>query len=148
MTRTQRIEPVLRRVDDDERERSRVLAQARLKQTDAESKRDELARYRADYLRGFDQQARDGASSLRLRDYRLFLARLDDALKQQDGVVARARADVERETRAWQDAARKARALGHVIDKWRGDERRAAERQEQRETDERATNAAARRARS
>lgn len=148
MTRTQRIEPVRQLVDDDERRRSQQLAQARAKQADAENKRNELARYREDYQRGFERQAGEGASSLRLRDYRLFLARLDEALRQQDGVVARARADVERETRAWQEAARKARALGHVVEKWRGEERLAAERQEQRETDERATNAAARRVRS
>ena len=57
------------------------------------------------------------------------------------------RGEVEQQTQLWQEAARRARALGHVVDKWRGEERLAVERQEQRDTDERATGLAARRPR-
>jgi flagellar biosynthesis chaperone FliJ len=62
-------------------------------------------------------------------------------------VVLRARGEVEHQTRLWIESQRRAKALGIVVDKWRGEERRAAERQDQRETDERAAGMAARKPR-
>jgi flagellar FliJ protein len=147
MTRTKRIEPVQRLVDEREREVAKVVAQARKKLAEAETKRTELARYRTDYEAGFQKEAANGSSVLKLRDYRLFLARLDEALRQQEMIVVRAREELESQTRAWQESLRRAKALGIVVDKWRGEELRAAERQDQRDTDERAAGMAARKPR-
>jgi flagellar FliJ protein len=144
MTRTQRIQPVQRIVDDREKESAKAVALARAKLVEAEAKLAELGRYREDYQRGFQKEAAGGASGLRLRDFRLFLARLDEALRQQEQVVLRARGEVEHQTRLWIESQRRAKALGIVVDQWRGEERRAAERQDQRETDERAAGMAAR----
>jgi len=144
MTRTQRIRPVQRIVDDRERELAKAVALARQKVAEAEAKLVELGRYREDYHRGFQKEASAGASGLRLRDFRLFLARLDDAIRQQELVIARAKSEQDNQMRLWMESQRKAKALGIVVDKWRGDERRAAERQDQRETDERAAAMAAR----
>jgi flagellar FliJ protein len=147
MTRTRRIEPVQRIVDERERELAKVVAQARRTLGEAEAKLGELVRYRADYQKGFEKEAAVGASGLRLRDFRLFLARLDEAIRQQELVVARAQGEVESRNRDWHESLRKAKALGVVVDKWRGEERLAADRQDQRETDERASGMAARRSR-
>jgi len=144
MTRTQRIQPVQRVVDDREREQAKAVALARAKVGEAEAKLTELTRYREDYQRGFQKEAASGASGLRLRDFRLFLGRLDEALRQQEQVVARAKSDQEHQTQLWIESQRRAKALGIVVDKWRGEERRAADRQDQRETDERAAGMAAR----
>lgn len=144
MTRTQRIRPVQRIVDDRERELAKAVAQSRQKLADAEGKLGELTRYREDYQRGFQKEAAGGASGLRLRDFRLFLARLDEAIRQQEMIVARSRTDMEAQTRLWHESMRRAKALGLVVDKWRGEEQLAAERQDQRETDERAAGMAAR----
>jgi flagellar FliJ protein len=145
MTRTQRIKPVQRLVDDRERELAKVVGQHRQKVTSAEAKLAELVRYRGDYQVGFQKEAAAGCSSLRLRDYQLFLARLDEAIRQQELAVARARSDMETETQRWHESLRKSKALGVVVEKWRGEERRAADRQDQNETDERAAGMAARR---
>jgi flagellar FliJ protein len=145
MTRTKRIEPVRRLVDDKERELAQGVAQTRERLVAAETKHDELRRYRDDYQSSFQKEAKAGASGLRLRDYRQFLARLDEAVRAQEAAVGRARADVEMHSRQWQESARRARALGVVVDKWRGEELRAAEQQDQRETDERAAGIVARR---
>ena len=144
MTRTQRIQPVQRIVDDREREQAKAVAVARQKVAEAEAKLAELARYREDYHRGFQTEAAGGASGLRLRDFRLFLARLDEALRQQEQIVLRSKSEQEQQMRLWLESQRRAKALGIVVDRWRGDERRAAERQDQRETDERAAVMAAR----
>jgi flagellar FliJ protein len=145
VTRSRRIEPVQRIVDDRERELAKVVARARQALTEAEGKLGELVRYRADYQQGFQAEASAGASGLRLRDFRLFLSRLDEAIRQQEGIVARAQADLDARTREWHESLRRAKALGVVIERWRGEERLAAERQEQKDTDERASGMAARR---
>ncbi len=144
MTRTQRIRPVQRIVDERERECAAAVAEARKKLAEAEAKLGELARYRDDYQRGFQNEAAGGASGLRLRDYRLFLARLDEAIRQQESIVVRSRTELEARTQAWHESQRRSKALGLVVDQWKGEERRAAERQDQRETDERAAGMAAR----
>src|SRR5689334_13582357 len=120
MTRTQRIRPVQRIVDDRERELAKAVALARQKVAEAEAKLVELGRYREDYHRGFQKEASAGASGLRLRDFRLFLARLDDAIRQQELVIARAKSEQDNQMRLWMESQRKAKALGIVVDKWRG----------------------------
>ena len=147
MTRTKRIEPVQQLVDSREREQARVVAQARQKVVDADAKLRELTQYRADYHLGFQKEAAAGASGMRLRDFRLFLGRLDEAIRQQELIVARLRSELESETRAWHESLRRAKALGLVVEKWRGEERLASDRQDQRETDERAAGMAARKTR-
>jgi flagellar export protein FliJ len=59
-------------------------------------------------------------------------------MRQQQSVVLRARADRDAEKLRWQDAAKRAKALDHVVTQWQNDERRMADRREQRDTDERA----------
>jgi len=65
-------------------------------------------------------------------------ARLTDAIRQQQAVVNRAKSDRDAERQRWQDAAKRAKALDHVVDQWQTEERRASDRREQRESDERA----------
>lgn len=138
MTRTRRMQPVQRLMDDGERRHAQRLADAQQRLAAAEHKLAELERYRQEYVQSFDQRATTGATGLALRDFQVFLGRLSQAVQQQAQLVARLRDDVAAETRQWQVAARKARALGSVVEQWRGEERRAQDRQEQKETDERA----------
>lgn len=147
MTRARRMEPVQRLVDEREKDQAQLVARARQRVAELEARLEELGRYRQEYERGFQEAAAQGASIHRLRDFRLFLARLDEARQQQELMVTRAREELDMHTRNWHEAARRARALGAVVEKWRGEERLAAERQEQRETDERAAVIAARRIR-
>jgi flagellar FliJ protein len=73
-----------------------------------------------------------------LRDYQAFLSRLAEAIKQQQAVVKRAESERDAERLRWQEAAKRAKALGHVVEQWQTEERRASDRREQRESDERA----------
>ena len=72
-----------------------------------------------------------------LVDYQAFMSRLNDAIKQQAQVVQRARGECDIQRKRWQEAAQRAKALGHVIERWTHEETRATERREQREADER-----------
>jgi flagellar protein FliJ len=138
MTRTQRIAPVQTLFDDNERRLAQSLASFERRTAESEKKLQELECYRAEYEKQFTQRAGRGIGAPDLRDYQAFLARLNEAIRQQAALVQRAQIERDAERRRWQDSARRAKALGHVVEGWRVEERRADERRDQRETDERA----------
>ena len=138
MTRAKRMRPVQNLYDDTERRLAVALATVEKKVADAEAKLQELERYRGDYESQFKQRAGRGIGATDLRDYQAFLARLSDAIRQQQAVVRRAQSERDAERQRWQEAAKRAKALGHVVEQWQTEERRASDRREQRESDERA----------
>ena len=114
------------------------LATVERRVAEAEAKLQELERYRGEYDKQFAQRAGGGIGATALRDYQAFLARLSDAIKQQQAVVKRAQSERDAERLRWQEAAKRAKALGHVVEQWQTEERRASDRREQHESDERA----------
>jgi flagellar FliJ protein len=132
------MKPVQNLYDDTERRHAVALATVERKVADAEAKLQELERYRGDYENQFKQRAGRGIGARDLRDYQAFLARLTEAIRQQHAVVKRAQSERDAERLRWQDAAKRAKALGHVVEQWQSEERRASDRREQRESDERA----------
>lgn len=138
MKRSERMAPVQRMLGNTERERARDLGAAQKQLDDAQTRLRDLQQYHDEYLQGFEQRARGGLSGMALRDYRLFLSRLAEAVRQQEQLVAQAREGVAGSTRHWQGAARQVKAVESVVGRWQGEERRHADRLEQKDTDERA----------
>jgi flagellar FliJ protein len=138
MSRSARLNPVHRIAEDAERTVARKLAQAEHRVSECEKKLQDLKRYHEEYARGFNQRVAGGIGALELRDYQVFLARLNEAVKQQSAVVQRAEAECESVRSEWRLAARRTKAVSHVREQWLADERRDLERREQSETDDRA----------
>lgn len=138
MRRADRLEPVQKIVDDTERRLAEHFAAAERLVAACEQKLNELCGYRDDYTKGFAQRAGGGMGARELVDYQAFMTRLNDAVKQQAQIVERAKADREVQRKHWQDAAKRAKALNVVVENWTQEERRALDKREQREIDERA----------
>jgi flagellar protein FliJ len=138
MKRAKRLEPVQNLVDDAQRRLAQSVSTLERRVLDGEAKLNELQRYKAEYEQQFSQRAGRGIGATELRDYQAFLARLAEAIKQQQALVTRARAEHQAERLKWQEALKKAKALGHVVDRWQAEERQVSERRDQRESDERA----------
>jgi flagellar export protein FliJ len=138
MTRSKSIAPVRKVMDDAERELAKCVAKAQRRVAEAEAKLQELSRYYVDYAASFSRLATKGLISTSLRDFQVFLARLAEAEKQQERIVARAREDLAAETHRWRDAAQRSKALALVVERWTGEERLQDERRDQLETDDRA----------
>ncbi|HKQ81844.1 MAG TPA: flagellar export protein FliJ [Steroidobacteraceae bacterium] len=138
MPRSTRLQPVHAVVEDHERKIARKFAQAEHRLSEAQTKLKELDRYHAEYARGFHQRAQGGIGAAGLRDYQVFLAKLNEAIKQQKSIVQRAEGERELARQEWLKAAQRTKAIAHVMEKWLVEERRALERREQLETDERA----------
>jgi flagellar FliJ protein len=138
MKRAKRLEPVQQIVDDAQRRLAMSVAAFEKRVIEGEAKLQELQRYKGEYEQQFSQRAGRGIGATDLRDYQAFLARLAEAIKQQQALVNRARAEHEAERLKWQEALKRSRALGHVVERWQAEERHMNDRRDQRESDERA----------
>jgi len=138
MKRAKRLEPVQHIVEEAQKRLAMSVAGFEKRLLEGEQKLDELVRYKAEYEQGFQQRAAGGIGVTELRDYQAFLARLAEAIKQQQALVNRARAEHEAERMKWQEALKRSKALGHVVERWQAEERHVTERREQRDSDERA----------
>ncbi len=138
MKRAERLEPVKKIVDENERRLAEKVAGAERVLVSAEQKLQELVLYRGDYTNGLISRAGAGMGARELVDYQAFLVRLDAAINQQSKVVHQLRSERDAQRQLWMEAAQRARSMGHVIEGWQLEEQRLMARREQRETDERA----------
>jgi len=138
MQRAKRLEPVQQIVDDKQRRLAMSVAAFEKRVLEGEAKLLELQRYKGEYEQQFSQRAGRGMGATDLRDYQAFLARLSEAIKQQQALVARARAEHLAERVKWQEALKRSKALDHVVERWQAEERQMNDKRDQRESDERA----------
>jgi flagellar FliJ protein len=141
--RSDRVDLVQRVTRQTERECAEQLREAERHLTSCEAKLAELQGYRGEY------ESRLGNAGTRqigaLRDYQAFLARLGEAIDQASLLVTQARVRRDGERRRWQEAAQRTHAIGSLAERWQTEERRAEDRREQRDSDERAQRAHERR---
>ena len=137
MKKTQRIALVQRVVGDLERRKAQALALCEQRVRDTRARLRELETYRATYLQDFQRRAQAGLDGAGVREYRVFLSRLDEALQHQSQLLGQAELLRTSELESWRGAARRAAQIDTLAEHWRAEERGAEERREQRETDER-----------
>jgi len=137
MKKTERIGMVRRVVETHERRKAEAVAACEQNVHTAQAKLDELEAYRTAYVRDFARRAQAGMSGAGVREYQIFLTRLDEALRQQAQILTQAHLQRGAELESWRDAARRAAAVGNLATHWQAEERRAAGKLEQKESDER-----------
>ncbi|MEA3172878.1 MAG: flagellar protein FliJ [Gammaproteobacteria bacterium] len=111
------------------------MGEAGRKVADLERKLQQLQSYRDEYTKS---SANSGASmdAVKLQNYRSFLDRLGEALRQQIKSLEHARADYEKKRAQWSEKRVEAESLGRVVERFRKEERHALDQREQREGDE------------
>ena len=134
---SKQLQLVQRVTDNEERRHAERLAARERRVAECEAKLAELQSYQANYAREFAERAERGLDGARLRAFQTFLARLAEAVHQQSEIVDRARAERDADRDSWRRAAQRAEMVDHVVKRRKGEERRALDRQEQRESDDR-----------
>ena len=145
MKKTQRIDLVRRVVDDLERRKAEALALCERRVHEAQARLEELESYRAAYVQDFAQRAQAGLDGAGVREYQIFIGRLDEALRFQSQIVAQAELQRSTELENWRSAAQRAAAVDTLAKHWRAEELRTEDRREQHEADERSQQQWARR---
>lgn len=136
MKRTDRLSEVRRGIETERHDASQRLAQKQCVLTFAGNRLQELLQYRVEYLRRFQKDAGVGLSGTRVRDYQTFLAKLDQAIRQQQSSLAGARAETDFEREKLRDVSGQLAAVSGVADRWSSEERRTQERLDQQNSDE------------
>jgi|SRR5580693_6619654 flagellar FliJ protein len=138
MKRSKRLQPVGDMADSEERGCAARVAGIQTRLEDAKRRATELRRYLVEYQSMFQQRAAAGIGVAGLRDYQTFLARLNEAVRQQDNVVAVLESDCAQARVEWLEAAARKSAVSKVIESARTEDQKTEERRSQKETDEHA----------
>jgi flagellar FliJ protein len=131
--RSERLQPAVDQARQKTEDALAKLATQQQQLARAEHQLGELERYRSEYA-----AAGDGAVSVSaLLNRQQFIARIDQAIAQQAAEIDRQHRRLDQVRDHWQQAHARESALGSVIAQHQEHERRAEERREQAEIDER-----------
>ena len=137
MSPTKRLQLVQRVTDDKQRQHARRLAQSRARVSQCEAKLQELRGYQASYVRDFDQRAASGIAGAGIREFQAFLAKLAEAVQQQEDLLRKAQTESESERSSWQGAAQRSQIIDKVVERHAAGETKARDQRDQRESDDR-----------
>jgi flagellar protein FliJ len=140
MMKSKRFEPIQEIASTEAVDLSRAMGEAGRKVADIESQLEQLKSYRDEYVRNSTQSAA-AMDAVKLQNYRSFLDRLGEALRQHMKSLETARAEYERRRALWSEKRVEAESLSRVVDRFRKEEQHVADRREQREGDDAAVRA-------
>jgi flagellar protein FliJ len=135
MRKSKRFEPIHAIASSSAEDFSRAMAEAGRKVTDLERQLEQMHSYRDEYVRN-SAQAAGAIDAVKLQNYRTFLDRLGEALRQLSKKLDDARTEYERRRALWSEKRVEAESLSRVVDRFRKEEQHAADRREQREGDD------------
>ncbi|MEN8165865.1 MAG: flagellar export protein FliJ [Pseudomonadota bacterium] len=137
MSPSKRLTPVRRFAQSREHKAARHMGQSHKTLQEEEAKLNQLKQYHQEYLRRFDAAARKGIGAPQLQEYRAFLEKLDQAIRQQRDVVSASMADHSNNKDNWRQKHTRTQAIDKVVDRYRRQERANEGRHEQKESDDR-----------
>jgi flagellar protein FliJ len=135
MMKSKRFEPIQEIASTSAKDLSRAMGDAGRRVADLERQLQQLQSYRDEYVRNSTQSA-GSIDAVKLQNYRMFLDRLGEALRQHLKNLDNARAEYENRRALWSEKRIEAESLGRAVDRFRKEEQHAADRREQREGDD------------
>jgi flagellar FliJ protein len=135
MMRSKRFEPIQEIVSTSATDLSRAMGEAGRRVADLERQFEQLRTYRDEYV-SKSGETRGATDAVKLQNFRSFVDRLSEALRQQSTKLDHARTEYEKRRLQWSEKRIEAESLGRVIERFRKEERHAADQREQREGDD------------
>jgi flagellar FliJ protein len=99
---------------------------------------EELRAYRDQYARDFELSGGTGLEAARIQDYRVFLNRLGEAIRQQETLLEQCCSQHEQTRQQWIETRTHSQAIDKVVHRYSREEHRQQDLREQKEQDERA----------
>lgn len=138
MSRSKRMKPVQRVAESREQAAVQKLGQSQQYLDAQRTRLEELCTYRDQYSASFQTSGGQGLNAGRLQDYRVFLSRLNEAIRQQEAIIAQCTSQHEQTRQQWVETRSHHQAIDKVIERYRSEEQKNRDRLEQQEQDERA----------
>lgn len=134
-SRADRLQPAVDQANKRRDDAMQQLAEQQQRLARAELQLSELQRYRGDYAAGEGVGA--GVSVTAMLNRQQFVEKIDQAIVQQGQEVKRLRRQLDLARGQWREAHAREKALDSVVSGYREQERKAEDRREQSEIDER-----------
>lgn len=135
MRKSKRFKPIQEIASTEAEDLSRVMGEAARKVADLERQLAQLQAYRDEYVRN-STQSTGTMDAVKLQNYRSFLDRLGEAMRQHAQSLNLARAELDKRRAQWSEKRIEAESLSRVVDRFRKEEQHAADQREQREGDD------------
>lgn len=137
MKRSKRLMPVLELAESRERQIAQILGESRRKLEAAQRNLSSLISFRDNYLAQFERSGNAGLASRQLIEYRIFLAKINTAITDQEKAVHAAQTELRNRQAEWEAARRHSLGIKKVFEQTLGEESRLEEKKQQAEQDER-----------
>lgn len=115
---------------------TRKLGKLNQQQQNAQAKLAALQQYRREYQQQFQQAAQQGMSPMDMQNFQRFIERLDQAIRQQQDEIERARVSVQHGRKELLDSTRKMRSFDTLAQRHADNEKKIENKIEQRQSDE------------
>jgi flagellar protein FliJ len=135
MRKSKRFEPIQEIASTKAQDLSRAMGEAARKVADLERQLEQLQAYRDEYVRNSTQSS-GTMDAVKLQNYRSFLDRLGEAMRQHAQSLKLAHVELDKRRSQWSEKRIEAQVLSRVVDRFRKEEQHAADRREQREGDD------------
>ena len=136
MKGSRKLKPVAQFAQQRERNAARKLGSTMSKAQQHKKQLDDLFDYRKQYTQSFQAVAAAGTSVVRVRNYQLFLKRIDEAINLQQQQLVNSHKDCENSRTNWQGAYGHSKMIDQVVETRKDAEKKKVENNEQRESDE------------
>lgn len=136
MSRVKRMQPVVRIAQMREDDAMQELGKAQRQLQEQEERLKELCSYREEYSQNFHLEAGNGISAVRFQEFHRFMARLDQAIEQQQKVVENVNRLCSKKNQIWRQAHIKSKSLDKVVERYDEQEQYERAQREQRSMDE------------
>lgn len=137
MMPSERFKPVQRIADNRERKAATALGDQLKCRQQAEQQLANLRAYHAEYLAQYQQANQQGMSVSRIREFQIFMDKLEQAIAEQEKVLDKALADCASAQSVWRDKYTRTQVMTKVVSRLKEDEQREADRREQAQIDDR-----------
>jgi flagellar export protein FliJ len=136
MTRSKRMQPVVRVAEMREQAAAKELGNAQRYLQEQEDRLSELQGYQAEYARNFHTLGSKGISAARFQELQRFMASLNQAIEQQQQAVQNAVRACAQKKQLWQQAHGKSKSLDKVVEHYCEQEQYEQGQREQKAADE------------
>ena len=130
--RAKRIQPIAKHAEQKQEDAARAFAHAQQELAQAENQLQQLANYRDEYGR---QLVTLSMNIEWLRDYQLFIVKINNAMEQAKTEVQNKQRNLEQKKQAWLKTRIRSKALNSVVEKYQHEEFVLQEKRDQKETD-------------
>lgn len=143
MTKPFPMQPLLHLAQQKNEAAIRKFGQLNQQRQSAEAKLDSLLQFRKEYQARFQEAAKNGMSQSGLSNFQGFLQRLDEAIVQQRAINEQAHGMVQMGRNEMKNTQRKMKSFDTLAQRHMQNEKKLAEKTEQRQQDEHTSRASA-----